>query len=871
MRIPGGLIAGAVVFALYLATLCPTVYVGDSGELITASALLGVAHPPGYPIYTLIGRLFTLLPFGSVALRVNLMSALFGAAAVGLVFSFVRSLIEKTGDHRDGRTAPIAASLAAAAIFAFSRLVWMESVKAEVYSMNLFWIALILFLAARGSRPALLCFLLGLAAANHQTALLMFPGLVYLLAADGRLHRRSILPAAAAFAAGLTPYLYLLVRPGSPELFAWRKPDDLAALVGHVTRYQYGSLSDLPRSVPLLAGQLWYLLRLLVREIGPAVLLVPAGLFFAWKKESTVWTRSLSVHFLLFSIGLLLMLNHGTGARDGAIAAVFYLPAVLFGVLVAAPVLGALARMLERVTPRLAFALVLLPLVSIFWNRSECDARRFTLAEEVGRATLDGTPKDAALLTAGDNNTFALYYLQMVEGKRPDVELLDRDLNLFPGRFAASPGDEVTHSRKEERIGRLVAEGKRPVCSVSRYTEETVAGKRLASAGPVYRFIDETREIVPSGIDRYHPGGFDPGALRGDYMARRFAVSYLSRWVDHYRETGDGEGMKEIGELLQAAGGGLPETHLVLGDGVAASGDTAAALVELEKSIEADPDFLIARREMADLLLNSGEVEQAVEEFALVADRSGMPGDRLNLANALLIAGDRDEAARAYRAAFEEADGKKIVLSGVAAGFEQLALAGDQARALEQLRAVDPGGFDEYEKLGDAWDRTGRSDRALEAYRSAARTDPGSAPVAYKLGLLLFRNAASGAAVIQLKRAIDIDPHFAGALNALAYIYSSSEDRLDEAMRLADDAVRYAGDDEEGYACDTRGMILQKLGRTDEAIDSYRTALEKAPAWDPGAVAETYDHLASALRERGEEAEALTYQARADSLRQAIR
>ncbi|MFH1681306.1 MAG: DUF2723 domain-containing protein [Candidatus Eisenbacteria bacterium] len=75
----------AVVFLVpYLATLCPGAYLGDSGELISAAALLDIAHPPGYPLYALIARLFSLVGFGSVAARVNAFSACAGAAAVGI-------------------------------------------------------------------------------------------------------------------------------------------------------------------------------------------------------------------------------------------------------------------------------------------------------------------------------------------------------------------------------------------------------------------------------------------------------------------------------------------------------------------------------------------------------------------------------------------------------------------------------------------------------------------------------------------------------------------------------------------------------------------------------------------------------------------
>ena len=82
---------GAAFFALYLRTLCPTVYWYDSAELVTAAVTLGITHPPGYPVYTWLGHLFTWLPLDA-AVAVNAMSAAFGAAAVGLVFLLGRRI-----------------------------------------------------------------------------------------------------------------------------------------------------------------------------------------------------------------------------------------------------------------------------------------------------------------------------------------------------------------------------------------------------------------------------------------------------------------------------------------------------------------------------------------------------------------------------------------------------------------------------------------------------------------------------------------------------------------------------------------------------------------------------------------------------------
>src|SRR5260370_31043715 len=80
----------AAVFAaaglLYFLTAARDIVVGDTPELITAAATLGVAHPPGYPLFTMLGHLFALIPFSSIPFRVNLFSVICDAVAVDVVY-----------------------------------------------------------------------------------------------------------------------------------------------------------------------------------------------------------------------------------------------------------------------------------------------------------------------------------------------------------------------------------------------------------------------------------------------------------------------------------------------------------------------------------------------------------------------------------------------------------------------------------------------------------------------------------------------------------------------------------------------------------------------------------------------------------------
>ncbi|MBU1598794.1 DUF2723 domain-containing protein, partial [bacterium] len=170
-----GLLVLFVSFGVYLYTLTPTVGFHDSGELITVAYTLGIAHPPGYPLYTLFGKVFiTLIPIGNIAYRMNMESALFASLACLMTYFITLKL-----------TAKIIPSIVTALILAFSATFWEQAVIAEKYTLNAFFFTLLIFIllkwqeSIRNPRFAirnlyLFSFLLGLSFCHHfQTVYLV--------------------------------------------------------------------------------------------------------------------------------------------------------------------------------------------------------------------------------------------------------------------------------------------------------------------------------------------------------------------------------------------------------------------------------------------------------------------------------------------------------------------------------------------------------------------------------------------------------------------------------------------------------------------------------------------------------------------------
>lgn len=193
-------IAAAVVLLGYLLTLAPSVTFWDAGEFIAAAKTLGIPHPPGTPLFVLIAHTWgALVPFGEYAWRLNLFSAVCGAAAAGcwslVVYTSVARMYHEIGDA-PRRAIALGSGAAAALVTAFSFTTWQNAVETEVYSVAMLSIALTAWLAVRwravrntthGSRLLLMMLYLGgMSIGNHLLALLAGPALVAALIAESR-------------------------------------------------------------------------------------------------------------------------------------------------------------------------------------------------------------------------------------------------------------------------------------------------------------------------------------------------------------------------------------------------------------------------------------------------------------------------------------------------------------------------------------------------------------------------------------------------------------------------------------------------------------------------------------------------------------
>lgn len=428
---------GLAAFAAYLKTLAPTVLTNDAGRFQIAAPLLGTGHPTGYPTFILVGKLFTYLPVGDVAYRMNLMAAFFGALAAALFFLAAREL---------GGQVLLAAS--AALVLAFSSTFWSQATIAEVYTMNAAFLLavaylLLLWRRKRDGRFLLASSLLyGISLGNNASMVLLAPAYLLLVMGGRRSELSAGLFARAAGLAvlGLSVYLYVPVRGFSG---AWHNYGDPARTPGEVWRLISAARFQGQMGKPPL--EMWDTLRTLYWQ----ALVEQGGHFAGWALAIVLVVAYAAGSWIMLrrdrAVGAFLILGFGAEllyALSYRIddVAVYYIPTYIFLALGASVGLSALVRKIPSSIHIALIGAALAVAGMIFWsNYAASDRSNYYAQRSRSEALLRKLPPHAVVY--GKLPIIPATYLVRVEGEREDVTLrwLDKatEREHLPGDIAS--------------------------------------------------------------------------------------------------------------------------------------------------------------------------------------------------------------------------------------------------------------------------------------------------------------------------------------------------------------------------------------------------------------------------------------------------
>lgn len=486
-----------IPFALYMATLAPSVTFFDSGEFLTATASVGSAHSPGYPLFLMYAKLFTWIPLGNIAFRINVATAVSSSIACLVVYVLTVYLLKNETlleDEKFNRVAVKMAGLAAALTFSVTARLWLQSNHDKPYPLLAFMTAVIFYLLFRWhdnykigiDRPAYIyvcTFLAGLAMAVHQTVVLFLPAwFLMIMLTDWRLimRLRDIVLAVTFAMLGFSVQLYLPLRATRNPLLNWGDAKTIDQFMWHFLRRGYPSEPH-QRDFSLLLAQIKAFN--VPREFTwLGVFLLIVGLVFLWKKYRVFFFAYLFsvLFFLLVIAGYFNTLADLIFLTEEFFTPMYLLTAVIIGTGLFSLLNFAVrkAKIPSKIGPPVYLLCTVmflsLPTALCAVNYYENDQHNNYIAFDYASNSLRSLPQNAIMFTWGDSGAFPLWYLQGVERMREDLDLphtphlvFDWYLDSMPRLFSDSNlrRFDVTSSGPETALRIAITEnlGVRPV------------------------------------------------------------------------------------------------------------------------------------------------------------------------------------------------------------------------------------------------------------------------------------------------------------------------------------------------------------------------------------------------------------------------
>jgi len=451
--------------AVYINNLSPSVYGGDSGDFVTAALSRGVAHPSGYPLYTILGIVLTSLPLPfTPAWKFGLASGLLSSLTVVFIYLITYELTKN-------RYLGIITSLTLAFTYPF----WLHAEIVEVMTLNSLFISVLIFLVTKYIKKRedkllyYLAGLVGLSLTNNLTILLLFPGIfIVLLLADKKifLKIRLMLKMFAFFILGLTPYLYIPISAQYNPSVNWGQAVNLRNFWFLIARRDYTWVSPVPYKVEVILNSLRAYIEywsIYITLLVPILALL--GIIYVFIKRKYKLAVLLITSYLFFGP---LFLVYSNAPLDNLLRVAtfekFYIAGVLiliiflpFGVLLVNEYISKILRnkyfikYLQRVV-LVVFSII--PISLFITNFHRTNLSSVYVGDNYALDILSTLPQNSVLLLVGDNTSFNSLYLQFAFNIRHDV--------YIPGRHegftqilkeAGLSEEEIKNYQIEKRSG----------------------------------------------------------------------------------------------------------------------------------------------------------------------------------------------------------------------------------------------------------------------------------------------------------------------------------------------------------------------------------------------------------------------------------
>ncbi|MBU1262826.1 DUF2723 domain-containing protein [bacterium] len=413
------LLALFIPYIVYLLTLPPTLTFGDSGDHIACGWILGLAHPSGYCLYTLLTHLISYIPISNIGMRMSFLTAVIASCSVFFLYLLLYQILKNK-----------IISLSSSLVFAFSATFWNIAGYVKMYSLLSLSVILSFFIIILWEKKRdvrllfLLAFVYGLAVSNHMLATTFGPSLLYLVfVTNKRVIGKHIGNLLLLFLLGLSVYLYLPIRATGNPVIDWGKPNTISkfrdyAFIGmaHEKMFKASTLQTLGFFKE-------HLVKVVFHQFTPFILiLVIPGMIWFFREKRRLF------YFFIITILINTILGVTVYAKISELVDMeaYHLPSFIC---LAIFIGGGMFYCLKKLPKPLAF-IPFLCLLLLNWKAS--DYSRYYFAYDFGRNLIKDLPEKTVLFNRIDLDVFPLWYHQNVENLREDVA-------VFPIHFLRRP------------------------------------------------------------------------------------------------------------------------------------------------------------------------------------------------------------------------------------------------------------------------------------------------------------------------------------------------------------------------------------------------------------------------------------------------
>ncbi|HEX7042263.1 MAG TPA: DUF2723 domain-containing protein [Patescibacteria group bacterium] len=414
---------------IYSFTSSRSIVEGDTGDFLSAAAVGGVPHPSGYPLYSLLTRIAFLLPFGQPIWQANLLSAIFGAAALVFVYKTLKLITKNTP-----------ASLLGTFTLATYNSFWFYALVAQVHIFQVFILSGLIYYLFSASITKKIKYLyiaslfLGLGVSNNHTIIFILPAfLLILYSLRKNLSLTFLIKLVGVSLLGLTPYLYTLFSAGMHTQVNWDRVENITSFLTLFFRKDYGSAFGVPEpSIPVQYYAFFYYFKDLFLTSWFVIPFSFIGLISIWKKNKE--SLAILLSFVFFGPVFYLLTNSPIRfvVYEANVGQYFSYSYLFFSLLCGVGFAVLTKKFISKYSLGLSLIVIVIFLIPSFHTFFQVRQDNDNLTEVTTHFQLSQIPKNAVLLTWADELYLPTMYWQYAKKYRPDITVIELSLFNLP-------------------------------------------------------------------------------------------------------------------------------------------------------------------------------------------------------------------------------------------------------------------------------------------------------------------------------------------------------------------------------------------------------------------------------------------------------